>query len=520
MSAILPSINVDITDAKLGHFFLPWQVAWIRDDARLRLAEKSVRVGWTFADAFKNVRKRLQEKNRDYLFATKDQPSAAEYMRTCSQMAEVFNFTRNIQSRGELVQKVPGKGPNGEAVTVEVRFCYMKFTNGSRILAFSSNPFAMAVYGGDVGLDEYAKHPQQELLWETAQGRIRMGYDLGMWSAHNGTDTLFYQFAQEARAGKGGWSYYRVTMPDAVAGGLVEKINEWRGTNFTREQFLANCKNDARLPEIYEQVYLCNPSGSTSAMVSWSQVASCQQDYAIERVHLEAEQVRELFGEYEAGSSKVRQRRIEEWVASVFPKLFAAKAQHRLGFDVAASGEGDLACIYIDRKEAPKLKLVALLTCRTEDWDFLKTVLWTFHEKVTGLRSAGDETGLGRQICWETAKQFPGVFTPCNFAGKKHDLGFTLMNQLSVAEKIFPRSEPDVAQDYFSIRKIYSGKRWVFTEGRNLLNPASHGDIAWAGALASHADAQLTVWCPLPRANENSRAYQALMWRRNRWIEG
>lgn len=519
MAAILPAINVDMAEAKLGKYFLPWQVAWIFDDSRLRLAEKSVRVGWTFADAFKNVRKRLHVKNRDYLFATKDQASAAEFMRTCGQMADLFNFTRSIQSRGELVQKVSGPGPDGKAVTVEVRFCYLKFTNGSRILAFSSNPFAMAVYGGDVGLDEYAKHSQQERLWETAQGRIRMGYDLGMWSAHNGTDTLFYQFAQEARAGKGGWSYYRVTMPDAVAGGLVEMINGWRGTQFTREQFLADCKNDARLPEIYEQVYLCNPSGSTSAMVAWAQIAACQQDYAIERVHLEAEQVTELFGNYDPQNPARRRERIAAYIESAFPKLCTTPGLHRLGFDVAASGQGDLACIYIDRKEGARLRLAALFTCRTEDWDFLKAVLWTFHRKVAGLQAAGDETGLGRQICWETAKQFPGVFKPFNFAGGKHDLGVALMNQLSVAEKIFPRGEPDVAQDYFSLRKIYSGKRWVFTEGRNLLNAASHGDIAWAGALASQADVNSGVCRPIILF-ENTRWSRAVRARGCRWAEG
>jgi len=60
-------------------------------------------------------------------------------------------------------------------------------------------------------------------------------------------------------------------------------------------------------------------------------------------------------------------------------------------------------------------------------------------------------------------------------------------DQLSVAEKIFPKGEPDVAQDFFSLRKMFAGKAWKFSGGRNLLNPASHGDIAWVGALASHA---------------------------------
>lgn len=213
-----------------------------------------------------------------------------------------------------------------------------------------------------------------------------------------------------------------------------------------------------------------------------------------------------------------RAQRIERFISSNFSALIKAPAQYRLGFDVAASGQGDLACIYIDRKEARGLKLAGLFTCRTDDWHFLKTVLWTFHRTLPALRSAGDETGLGRQICWETARQFPGVFIGVNFAGEKHDLGFALMNQLSVAEKIFPKDEPDVAQDFFALRKIFSGRAWKFTEGRNRLNPASHGDIAWAGGLASKANAQS------PAAGqvylfENTRQSRAVRARLNRCVE-
>ena len=488
MPAILPSLSIDSSAQTISKYFLPWQVSWIHDDSPRRLAEKSVRIGWTYGDAFKNVRKRILHPNRDYLFATKDQASAVEYMRTCQQHAEIFNLTKSILSRGEDTEQISGTLPNGEKFTTEVKFNYIRFDNGSRIIAFSSNPYAMAVFGGDVGLDEFAKHDRADVLWETAQGRITWGYDLGVWSAHNGTDTLFYQFAQEAKAGKGGWSYYRVTMEDAVDGGLVEKINSVRGTTITRAAFIKECKDRARLPEIYEQSYNCNPSGSTSAIVPWSQIQLCQQDYTIPRVHLESAQILEAFGTFTPSVQAVREQRIAAFITSSFESLIKSPAPYRLGFDVAASGEGDLACIYIDRKETPRLKLAGLFTCRTDDWNFLQTVVWTFHRTLPALQSAGDETGLGRQICWETAKLFPGVFTPVNFASEKHDMGFALMNQLAVAEKIFPGTEPDIAQDFFSLRKIYSGKTWKFAEGRNLLNPASHCDIAWAGGLASKAD--------------------------------
>ena len=152
-------------------------------------------------------------------------------------------------------------------------------------------------------------------------------------------------------------------------------------------------------------------------------------------------------------------------------------------------------------------------------WNFLKTTLWTFLRHLPAIQAAGDETGLGRQICWETAKQFPGQFTPVNFASEKHDLGFALMNQLSLAEKIFPKSQPDVAQDFFALRKIYAAGKWRFTEGRNLRNPASHCDMAWAGGLATKADSQQIAPSPFCFAS-NTRRMQFIMAMADRSLPG
>lgn len=482
MAAILPKIDID-SEASASRHFLPYQVAWIFDQSRMMLAEKSVRIGWTYCDAYRNVRKRLLHKERDYLFATKDQASAIEYLGICKKFIDLFKLTRNILTTGE--ETVAIKGADG--ITEEVKFSFIKFTNGSRIIAFSASPMAMAVYGGDVGLDEFAKAAQAQLLWETAQGRVTWGYDIGVWSAHNGTDTLFYQFSREAMAGKGGWSHYRVTMEDAVSMGLVDKINAATGKAMTPEEFIQDCKNRARLPEVYEQSYNCNPSGSASAIVSWAQIAQCRRDYTIERHHFEKQQALAQFGPYRDENPEPRRRAVDEFIRAAYPRLFSTVKHRRLGFDVAASGEGDLCCIYIDEKEDHRHKLEALFTCRTDDWDFIESVLWAFI-RLGGVKGAGDETGLGRQVCWRTAQKFAS-FTGVNFSRDKHDMGHALMNQLAMAEKIIPSGEDDIAQDYFSIRKTFAGGRWIFTAGRNNLNPASHCDIAWAGALATRADA-------------------------------
>ena len=97
--------------------------------------------------------------------------------------------------------------------------------------------------------------------------------------------------------------------------------------------------------------------------------------------------------------------------------------------------------IYIDEKNGAEFWLRGLFTCRTADWDFIETVLFTFMRELPSMVAAGDATGLGQQICWKASKEFPWRFTSVNFSSKKHDIGFALMNQLAVAEKRFPRSE-------------------------------------------------------------------------------
>src|SRR5206468_4030270 len=136
---------------------------------------------------------------RDYLFSSKDQATAIEYVNTCYQFCEIFNHTRSIVSHGIENWKMPifRDGKNTE-FTEDFKVGYIKFDNGSRILSFSSNPHALRAYGGDVGLDEFAFHADPETLWGAASGRITWGFDLAIWSSHNGNDSLFYTLCREA----------------------------------------------------------------------------------------------------------------------------------------------------------------------------------------------------------------------------------------------------------------------------------------------------------------------------------
>jgi len=70
---------------------------------------------------------------------------------------------------------------------------------------------------------------------------------------------------------------------------------------------------------------------------------------------------------------------------------------------------------------------------------FSRQFSFQFMRELPNVQAVGDASGLGKQICWEAERHFGGRFAPVNFSGKKHDMGFALMNQLSVAQKRFPK---------------------------------------------------------------------------------
>lgn len=70
---------------------------------------------------------------------------------------------------------------------------------------------------------------------------------------------------------------------------------------------------------------MCNPLGAASAsIVEWSAIERCRFDCEIERVHLEAAEVCQQFGEFDPSNQTARQSKIEQFLSEKFPSLFDA----------------------------------------------------------------------------------------------------------------------------------------------------------------------------------------------------
>lgn len=494
-TAILTS--PDIGEEKAGLRFIPPIRDVIYDESRKGCVKKSVRVGMTYGMAFRSVRNSLLRPGRDTLFTTKDQPTSFEFVENCLEHLETFQETRSKLAAETEEWQIPVFDDEGNDTGGVERTTVSKivFDNGSRILSFSSNPNALRAYGGDVLIDEYAFHPRGKQMWAAAQGRARWGYSIWIWSSLAMEDTTFDVLADEAKRGEKKWSYHEIDLYRAVESGLVELINEVQGTEFTREEFIQDCKDDCLTPDIFALEYECRKTNTLSPIVSWEKLKACETDIAIERCHLPDARVAELFGtaKQSAMDEGRRRRRVEHFLHAQFPHLFERRGtsgkRFRIGFDVAASRKGHLASVWVDELRDGKARHRALLTFQTEDWDVMQWSLEILLAQLPGeVKGAGDETGLGRQICWNLEKLFYGRFTSVNFSREKVDMGTALMQELNAGAVELSRDHPDVTQDLYCIRKGIKGDRLYFFESKNDLLPESHADIAWSKALANWAD--------------------------------
>jgi len=495
------------TEKGLSRYLLPCQVEGVLNDARYQYTEKANRVGWTWTMALKDVRKRIMTPKRDCLFTTQNWNGAIEFGRYIDQWLDLYNWGRFVISRNEEWISVLKDDGKGGKVAVQEKVGVYKFDGGSRIILFSSSPWAIQTFEGDVRWDEAAFHDNQEQMHAALSTRIQFGYDYHVWSAHNGMGSWFNQvLGKIARAPGSGWFCRKITIYDVIEEGLVEKINERAGTTMTREEFLADCKRRALTPAIFAERFECNPADTGSSITPWATIERARDLESITRQHLGQDRVSELFGSAE-GNADYRTKKIVDWMTGNFGHLHSLKERARIGFDVAASGQGDLASLWVDAKTQRGLEHRALLTAQTEDWDVLTAALMWFMT-LPDAKGCGDSTGLGRQISWTAEQRTHGMFRGVPFSrNSKSSMGSRLMAQLTSGECHLSKKDDDVAMDIYAMQKKVTGGQLVFSESTNPLNGASHCDMAWSKALAAEADAggEEVAMAPHPMGRERRR---------------
>jgi phage FluMu gp28-like protein len=414
-------------------FFLPYQLRWLNDNSKVKIWEKSRRIGATYVQSFEDVIDCIKKKVPSVWFSSADESAAREYITYCEQWVKLFNVA--AKSLGEIIID------NDK----DVKAFVIQFSNGTKIHALSSNPKGFRSKGGKVVLDEFAFHNNPEELWKAARPCITWGYPLRIFSTHNGQSCLYYKFLDQVQKGKLKWSHHKTPIQLAVEEGLVDKIYARATTKKEHQEWLdeecKNCFDDYT----WFQEYCCIAIDEACAFLPYDLISTCESN-------------------------------------DVLKPFETIKGDLYVGIDIGR--KKDLTVIWClerfeNNKYTRKVKILEKTPFHIQ-YEIISEILK--HPRLR--RCCIDATGLGMQIA-ETAQKDFGKFRvePVMFTNKsKEELAYNLRTNFENKTIIIP-SEHDIREDLHSIRKITTKAGNIrFDADTSEVN--GHADRFWALALA------------------------------------
>ena len=253
-------------------YFLPYQERWITDPAPMKLYAKSRRIGITYATSYRCLEKCLRKPGLTQWVSSRDQLTAREFV---SDYMAKWAKAANIAAKG--------LGADSEEVIDELNGCRaytVEFENGSRVMSLSSTPEAFAGKGGDVLIDEADLHKDSKKVLDMAQPCVMWGGQLEVVSAlsvDGGPDSPFYKLVEESRSGGNprGWSLHQTSILAAVEEGLVERLSQTTGKDWSRKGWLewlrATVSDDA-----WRTQFMLEPSEGSRALLSHDDLGACE----------------------------------------------------------------------------------------------------------------------------------------------------------------------------------------------------------------------------------------------------
>lgn len=419
-------------------YFLPYQIEWLKDNSKVKLWEKSRRIGATYVQAYEDVRDCILKNVPAVWFSSADESAAKEYILYCANWAKLFD--KGAKDLGEIVL----------SDDYAIKTFTVEFSNGARINALSSNPKAFRSKGGKVVLDEFAFHKDQLALWKAAKPAITWGFPLRILSTHNGKQNLFYKFIESIRQGKLNWAHHKTDIFTAVNQGLVDKISGRKVSKPERDQWLKDTQDDCFDNSTWLEEYCCTPVDESTAFLSYEQIFACESD-TINSANISLSEAQNLY----------------------------------LGFDIAR--KKDLSVIWILEQVSDMLFTREVKIMEKVPFNHQRDVLFDYLKLSNLRRACIDSTGLGMQLAEEAQQNF-GRFKvePVSFTGRvKEEIAFDLLTKFQDKLIKIP-ADKDIREDLHSIKKVVTSSNNIrFDVAQSEVS--GHADRFWALALAIHA---------------------------------
>ena len=365
---------------------LGYQKRWIADDSPLKIAEKSRRTGLTWAEAADDVLiagRAKSDGGSDVFYIGSNKEMAREFIDACSMWAGVFN-----QAAGEISEEVL------EDEDKDILTYVIYFASGFKIKALSSNPKNLRGMQGVVCIDEAAFHEKLAEVLKAALALTMWGAKVRLISTHNGVDNLFNQLIQDSRAGRKSYSIHTITLDDACAEGLYQRICQVSKQEWSQEKeatWKAGLLRETATEDDALEEYYCVPKKSSGGYIPRPLVDRAADPT---KVVLKFE----CDGKFITYSEEERQVLTLEWLLKdVLPHLEALDPhlRHSFGVDFARSGDLSVFAVCACRPSTAR-EIELTLEIRNCPYDQPKQIMLFVLPKLPRfIGSSFDATGNG-----------------------------------------------------------------------------------------------------------------------------
>lgn len=416
-------------------YFLPYQIRWLNDNSKIKIWEKSRRIGATYVQSFEDVQDCLNKKVPAVWFSSADESAAKEYIDYCEMWVRFFHAI--AKSRGVVVID------NDK----DIKAFVIEFANGTKIHALSSNPKGFRSKGGKVVLDEFAFHNNPEELWKAARPCVTWGYPLRILSTHNGKNCLYYKFIDQVNKKQLNWSLHKTPIQLAVAEGLVDKIYQRQTTKEEQEEWLKNERDNCFDEYTWLQEYCCIAVDEACAFLPYDLITTCEMD-------------------------------------DILKPLSEIQNDIYVGMDIGR--RKDLTVIWVLEKFENILYTRAVIELLKMKFQKQAEILYEVLSLRNFRRSCIDATGIGMQLSEDAQTKF-GKFRveQIMFTNKiKEELAYTTRTNFENKTVFIPK-EHNIREDLHSVRRITTTANNIRFDAEHSEN--GHADRFWALSLALHA---------------------------------
>ncbi len=254
----------------MSDLLLPYQAAWVGDRSRIKVWEKSRRVGASYCEAFDSVMEAAlspEAGGQSTYYLSYNKEMTQQFVKDCAFWAKVLNVVA-----GE-VEEVVLKDKDRDITVYRIRCA-----SGFEIWGMPSEPRSLRSKQGRVVIDEAAFVEDLPALMKAANALLMWGGCVRILSTHDGDDNPFNELVEDIRAGKKSYSLHRTTLDDALDNGLYRKICEVRGIVWSRE--LENQWRTALLADYgdgAEEELFCIPSTGTGTYLTRNMIESVME---------------------------------------------------------------------------------------------------------------------------------------------------------------------------------------------------------------------------------------------------